>query len=372
MHSNEMKLYTKDERVAALLKQRNPAYTYNTVAATAIWLNYLSKYSENKQHIKAVCSLIEKEVSIITDAFRDSEIIQIAFFGQHDNVTAVPAVSNLDDVVVTSETLGSGGFGTVFVGKLNGKNVAVKSYTHIDQKRATKKYGEWCICMKEYALLCKLQDTGVVGRLYGVGWNEGCWRMVMERHSIRALKWRYHTMYTAENTKQIICDMFAAIRTIHEVTGYVHGDVKPENMMIDIVDGKPTVKIIDFGLSEPIGVLTKDHQYIHTIYWRSPELLDELPCDLVLADAWAAAVTAFDIMAGRCVMYELGAKTDIDVIDMSNLLFWSCLNRSVIPEEWEPFIEEDLVEFANEIYGKYIVRGNLRGDLRFPLTPSSA
>jgi hypothetical protein len=66
-------------------------------------------------------------------------------------------------------------------------------------------------------------------------------------------------------------------------------------------------------------------------------------------------------------MYELGAKTDIDVIDMSNLLFWSCLNRSVIPEEWEPFIEEDLMEFANEIYGKYIVRW----DLRFPLTPSS-
>ena len=41
-------MYTKDERVAALLKQRNPAYTYNTVAATAIWLNYLSKYSDNK------------------------------------------------------------------------------------------------------------------------------------------------------------------------------------------------------------------------------------------------------------------------------------------------------------------------------------
>ena len=358
MNQNEM--YTKDERVAALLKQRNPAYTYNTVAATAIWLNYLSKYSDNKQHIKAVCSLIEKEVSIITDAFRDSEIIQIAFFGQHHNVTTVSLASNLDDLAVTPETLGSGGFGTVFVGKLNDKNVAVKSYTHIDQKRATKKYGEWCICMKEYALLCKLQGTGVVGQLYGVGWNDGCWRMVMERHSIRALKWKYHELNTTENTKQIICDIFAAIRTIHEVTGYVHGDVKPENLMIDIIEGKPTVKIIDFGLSEPIGVLMKEHQYIQTIYWRSPELLDEEPSDLVLADAWAAAVTAFDIMAGRCVMYELGAKTDIDVIDMSNLLYWSCLNRSVIPEEWVKFIKADLVDFANDLYKKYIVRASER------------
>ena len=367
MHSNEMKLYTKDERVAALLKQRNPAYTYNTAAATAIWLNYISKYSENKRHIKAVCSLVEKDVSVITDAFRDSEIIQIAFFGQGD-VTATPVVmDSLDDLVVSAEKLGSGAFGTVFVGKLKGGTVAVKSYTHIDQKFATKKYDEWCICMKEYALLCKLQGTGVVGKLHGVGWNAGCWRMVMERHSIRALNWKYHELNTTENTKQIIRDMFAAIRTIHEVTGYVHGDVKPENLMIDIVDGKPTVKVIDFGLSEPIGVLEKYHQYIQTIYWRSPELLDEEPSDLVLADAWAAAVTAFDIMAGRCVMYDLGANIDIDEIDMSNLLFWKCLNRTVIPEEWEPFIEEDLVEFANDLYGKYIVRG----DLRSPLTPSS-
>ena len=368
MNQNEMKLYTKDERVAALLKQRNPTYTYNTAATTAIWLNYISKYSENKRHIKAVCSLVEKDVSVITDAFRDSEIIQIAFFGQGD-VTATPVVmDSLDDLVVSAEKLGSGAFGTVFVGKLKGGTVAVKSYTHIDQKRATKKYGEWCICMKEYALLCKLQGTGVVGKLHGVGWNAGCWRMVMERHSIRALNWKYHELNTTEKTKQIIRDMFAAICTIHEVTGYVHGDVKPENLMIDIVDGKPTVKVIDFGLSEPIGVLEKYHQYIQTIYWRSPELLDEEPSDLVLADAWAAAVTAFDIMAGRCVMYDLGANIDIDEIDMSNLLFWKCLNRTVIPEEWEPFIEEDLVDFANDLYKKYIVRG----DLRSPLTPSSA
>ena len=56
MNQNEM--YAKNERVAALLKQRNPAYTYNAVAATAIWLNYISKYSDNKQLIKAVCSLV--------------------------------------------------------------------------------------------------------------------------------------------------------------------------------------------------------------------------------------------------------------------------------------------------------------------------
>ena len=354
MNQNEMKLYTKDERVAALLKQRNPTYTYNTAAATAIWLNYISKYSENKRHIKAVCSLVEKEVSIITDAFRDGEIIQIAFFGQGD-VTATPVVTDsLDSLVVSTEKLGSGAFGTVFAGRLNGGDVAVKSYTHIHQQHATKKYSEWCICMKEYAILCKLQGTGIVGRLHGVGWNAGCWRMVMERHSIRALNWKCHELNTTENTKQLIRDAFDAILRIHEVTGYVHGDVKPDNMMIDIVDGKPTVKVIDFGLSEPIGVLTTDHQYIQTIYWRCPELLDEKSCDLVLADMWATAVTAFDIMSGRCVMYELGANVDIDVIDMSNLLFWKCLNRVVIPEEWEAFIEEDLLDFANELYEKHI------------------
>lgn len=296
-----------------------------------------------------ICNSIEKDATIITDVFKDSEIIHIAFFGQLP-VTPV-AMDDLGELVISTDKLGSGTFGTVFSGKLKGNDVAVKTFTHIQENCATKCYSDWCVFMKEYALLCKLQGTGIVGKLYGVGWNNGCWRMVIERHSILSIDWKRHPMYNAENTKQIIVDIFLAIQRIHELTGYIHGDVKPCNIMIDIVDDEPVVKIIDFGLSEPVGMLVQNHKYVQSIYWRCPELLDEKPCDLVYADMWAVTITAFDIMAGRCVMYELGAKGDIDAAGMSTLLRTKYLNRTTIPDEWTKFIDVDLIDFANGIGG---------------------
>jgi serine/threonine protein kinase len=269
-------------------------------------------------------------------------------------------VRSLDNVLISNKLLGSGSFGTVFAGKLDGKYVAVKLYNFIKEKHPNNSYEEWCIFMKEYSMLCRLQDTDIVGKFYGAGWNRGSWVMVIQRHSMRALKWKNHFLRTPENTKQIILDIFNAIDMIHQLTGYIHGDVKPDNIMIDIIDERPVVKIIDFGLSQPTGIVTNDYQFIHTVLWRSPELLHEEPCDLVLTDVWAAALTAFDIMAGHYIMYKLGANADINEIDMLHLILVKCIGRTVIPYEWEEVIDKELVDFANDIYAKYIVLASER------------
>ncbi len=342
--------------IAAIFKRRNPDYTYNASLAVAMWLGYLSKYTDDRTNVKTIRSILDKDVSIIEDVFRDTEIIQLAFFKDPDNIIKTPVV-NVDNLIVSSDKLGSGAFGVVFAGKLDGKDVAVKSYAYIESRHATRQYSDWCSCMKEYALLCKLQGSGIVGELYGAGWNGGCWRMIIQCHSIRSIDWKRHELRTTENTKQIVCDLFNAIAQIHALTGYIHGDIKPVNVMIDIKENKPVVKIIDFGLSEPVGILEKNHQYVQSIFWRSPELLDEKPCDLIEADIWATTITAFDIMAGRCIMYEIGAVADISVVDMSNLLVCKCLGRTTIPDEWKTYINEELIDFANELYAKYIIGG---------------
>ena len=343
MNANEM------PDLVALIKQRNPTRTYNAIIAVNMWLNYISNYTKHIPDAKIIRSILEKDISIIADVFRDTEIIQRAFFNQPTQITTT-SVASIDDLMVSATQLGSGSFGVVFAGQLNGNDVAVKTYM-IESRCATKQYCDWCTFMKEYALLCKLQGSGIVGKLHGAGWHMEYWRMVIEPHSMESIEWKRHPLCTAENMKQLICDLFAAIRRIHELTGYVHGDVKPCNIMLDIVDDKPVVKIIDFGLSEPVGVIEQNHKYVQSMYWRCPELLDEKPCDLVYADMWATTITAFDIMAGRCVMYELGAKYDIDAIGMSNILTTKYLNRTTIPDEWTNFIDADLIDFANGIGG---------------------
>lgn len=360
MDSNEMQIdQEQNERVVALIKQRFPDYTYNTIAIFTVWLKYISDFSENKRHIRSVSSLVETESSKIECIFKDTTIIQYVFFGRVCKLNLAPAI-DITTLVITNEKLGSGAFGKVIAGKVNGENVAVKTFCNIEKKQIGKWYSEWCIFMKEFAILSKLQNTGIVGKLYGARWDSDNWQMIVERHYIRSLDWKLHDANTTENTIQIIRDIFGAINTIHTITGYVHGDIKPENIMIDIIEGKPVVKIIDFGLSEKIQVLQKNHQYVQTIFWRSPELLESIPTDLVLADAWATAITAFDIMAGRCVMYEIGASSNITEDDMLALLHRKCLGRDTIPCEWAEYIEPELIEYANEIYEKYIVEENIR------------
>ncbi len=343
-----------------MIKDRYPKYSYNVLTASTLWLKHCCKYYSNTRLGISLSSIIDADISIIEDIFRHTDVIQCAFFKQPDHIIPISVVS-IDEVdIISSETIGKGSFGVVMAGKLKNKNIAVKLYSHIKLNETTKQHRDWCTCVKEYALLCRLQGTGIVGKLYGAGWIMGCWTMVMERHYIQSIDWKYHTMNTTENTKQIVYDIFDAISRVHELTGYVHGDVKPSNIMIDILEGKPTVRIIDFGLSEPIGILRQDHRYVQSMFWRSPELLDEEPCDLVLADAWATAITAFDIMAGKCIMFESGASAEIDEIDMSNLLVIHCLGRVIMPDEWKPHIHKDLIDFANDIYAKYIVRENQR------------
>lgn len=356
---HEIECNSKRKQIYKLMQKLNGNYKDETIAATSLWLDYISEYSLNNTYITRVCNIIDNDPHIIADVFKDTKIVQFALFGESNSITKIP-FSNLQNIVVSSYRLGFGSFGTVFAGSLDDKNVAIKSYTYIEERKVTNNYQEWCVCMKEIAILSRLQNTNIVGKIHGAGWNKGCWTVVMERHWLRSLKWKHHYLNTLDNTKQIVSDIFNAIHTIHITTGYIHGDVKPDNIMIDIVDECPIVKIIDFGLAEPIGILEKDHQYVQTIYWRSPELLKEESCDLILTDAWATAITVLDIMAGRCLMYELGAKANISEYEMLNIILQKCMTQTVIPSEWQEFIHEELIEFANSIYANYIVGANER------------
>ena len=351
--------YEQNEGIAVMLKHRFPEYTYNIITIFTIWLRWISDFDENIEHIQSVSDIVETEYNIIECIFKYSDLIQYAFFGISSMINPVTTI-DITGLIVYNKQLGSGTFGKILAGKINGENVAVKLFYNIKKKEIYKQYNDWCVFMKEYAMLSRLQNTGVVGKLYGARWGSSYWQMVVERHYIHSLDWKLHDMNTTERTIQIVDDIFAAINTIHEVTGHIHGDIKPQNIMIDILEGEPVVKIIDFGLSEKIHILHKNHEYIQTIYWRSPELLEHLPSDLVLADAWATAIAVFDIMAGRFVIYDIGATVDITEYDMLTLLQCQCLNRDTIPDEWCEYIEPELIDYANEIYAKYIVEAKSR------------
>jgi serine/threonine-protein kinase len=97
------------------------------------------------------------------------------------------------------------------------------------------------------------------------------------------------------------CD---GVHAAHEA-GIIHRDLKPDNLFIVDVDGKPFIKILDFGISkfDPSKTegmaLTQEGAALGTPYYMSPEQIrGEANVD-VRADVYALGVILYECAAGK-------------------------------------------------------------------------
>ena len=73
--------------------------------------------------------------------------------------------------------------------------------------------------------------------------------------------------------KKLMGEMLAALTYIHK-KNIVHLDIKPENVLVDKSSDQPSVKLIDFGLSQWLvkGSATLENA-CGTIDFKAPEVL---------------------------------------------------------------------------------------------------
>lgn len=100
--------------------------------------------------------------------------------------------------------------------------------------------------------------------------------------------------------ESLLKEIGAALGYIHN-QGIVHCDLKPENIMIQVLeDGTEVVKILDFGIAKVDSVLTGilDHVRIGTEAYMSPE---QKHGDQITAasDIYAMAVIAYEMVNGK-------------------------------------------------------------------------
>jgi Protein kinase domain len=98
----------------------------------------------------------------------------------------------------------------------------------------------------------------------------------------------------------IISPVASALDAAH-AAGLLHRDVKPANMLMDVVPGRPDhVYLSDFGLSKGAGAstgLTAAGQFLGTLDYVSPEQIQGGPTD-GRADQYALACAAFELLTG--------------------------------------------------------------------------
>ncbi|AQN68650.1 protein tyrosine kinase (PTK) family protein [Saudi moumouvirus] len=228
------------------------------------------------------------------------------------------------DEIELGESLGTGGFGTVYKATWKGTEVAVKV---ISSQNITKNMEQ--AFYDEIRVMTKLRHPNVV--LFMAACTKPpkmC--IIMEHMSLGSMYELLENELIPDIPLELKIKMaYQASKGMHFLhsSGIVHRDLKSLNLLLD---SKWNVKVSDFGLTKFRSELNKNksiEQLIATIHWTAPEILNDNPeIDFTLADIYSFGIIMWELMT-RKKPYE----------NMSN----AAIAVAVIRDNLRPIITEE-------------------------------
>lgn len=208
-------------------------------------------------------------------------------------------------------TLGQGGMATVYLAIQTcfEREVALKVMApHLS---ADPSFGERFL--REARIVSQLMHPNIV-TVYDVGIHEGLYYLAMEYLPGHDLKHKRFELNLAESLA-VVKDIARALDYAGR-KGYVHRDVKPENIMLLNEDGRAV--LMDFGIARPSDVasgMTQTGTAIGTPHYMSPEQAKGLPVD-ARADLYSLGVVLFVLLTGR-VPFDANSAVVVGIMHVS-------------------------------------------------------
>jgi eukaryotic-like serine/threonine-protein kinase len=202
------------------------------------------------------------------------------------------------------EQIGEGGFGVVFMAEQQQpvrRKVALKVLKPgMDTRQGVARFEaeRQALALMDHPNIAHVFDGGATdaGRPYfvmelvrGVPITEFC------DQSCLAIRQRL----------ELFVDVCQAVQHAHQ-KGIIHRDIKPTNVMVTLHDGRPVVKVIDFGIAKAMGqqltektLFTNFAQMIGTPLYMSPEQAAMSGLDVdTRGDVYSLGVMLYELLTG--------------------------------------------------------------------------
>ena len=197
--------------------------------------------------------------------------------------------------------LGEGGMGIVYLAEQTApirREVAVKVINPgLDSEKVLARF------LVERQVLANLNHAGI-SKVYDAGVTaDGRPYVVMEYVDGSSLT-RFcddHRLPVAGRL-ELFLQVCAAIQHAHQ-KGIIHRDVKPSNLLVTVADGRPLVKVIDFGIAKALqpspeeALLTQTGSTLGTPEYMSPEQATLGDVD-TRSDVYALGVVLYELLIG--------------------------------------------------------------------------
>ena len=201
--------------------------------------------------------------------------------------------------------LGEGGFGAVYLAE---QKAPVRRLVALKVIRSGRGSREVLARFEAERQILALLEHPNIATVYDAGVSEsGFQYFVMEL--VRGEPITYfceHERVSIDDRVRLMIQVCGAVQHAH-TKGIIHRDLKPTNILVALVDGRPTPKVIDFGVAKALyrpvadsGQLTEIGQIIGTPEYMSPEQARGSPVDVdTRADIYALGAILYELLTGK-------------------------------------------------------------------------
>jgi WD40 repeat protein/serine/threonine protein kinase len=203
------------------------------------------------------------------------------------------------------EQVGEGGMGVVYVAEQTEpvrRRVALKIIKPgMDTKQVIARFEaeRQALAMMDHPNIARVLDAGTTeaGRPY----------FVMELvRGMPITEYCDKARLSPRQRLELFVDVCQAVQHAHQ-KGIIHRDLKPSNVMVTMQDGRPVVKVIDFGVAKAVGqqltertVYTALTQLVGTPLYMSPEQAELTSHDVdTRSDVYSLGVLLYELLTGQ-------------------------------------------------------------------------